>query len=450
MEFSMEEWGPGLVFLGAGITFGVVLASRITHASSAAIRNAAQGKKDDFAEKRASVIMALGDLERSKDRLDPADYEAERTRLLSIGAEAIKALEAKPEEPADGLPAGLSEDARRVLLAERERMGEDAWQAAFGGGTPSPKRRHSWEKIALIAMACLFTLGGLTWMASQDATQRIEDPDMTQSAVETGPPPGLTAALAANPDDLMALNGLTDHALATGDLQTAMSYNGRVLELDASNADGRVHRAALRLAIGQGAEAREDLAGVLKDEPNHTKALVYYGLLSMQLGDHKAAIPVLERALSGAAAGDPYIMEQLALAKAGAGVGGSLREIESEKAVASNGNSFVQGTITLLPALAAQLSGSETLFVAMFRDGVAAGPPLAAKKIRANSALNFAITSQDLIGPARGAPVPDKLAVRLTLDVDGNVNTKEDRLATMTMGGIEKGTENVAIVFGGQ
>jgi tetratricopeptide (TPR) repeat protein len=449
MEFSMEEWGPGLVFLGAGITVGIVVASRITHASSAAIRNAVQGRKDDLTQTRASVITALGDLERSKGRLDPADYEAERTRLLSVGAEAIKALEVKPEAPSDGLPAGLSEDARRVLLAERERMGEDAWHAAFGGGggDRTPKQGHSWEKIALVALACVLTLGGLTWMASQDATVRIEDTELSAPALESGPPQGLTVALAANPDDILALNGLTDHALATGDLQSAMSYNGRVLELDAANADARVHRASLRLAIGQGEEAREDLAGVLKDEPNHTKALVYYGLLSMQLGDPKAAVPALERALAGAAAGDPYVMEQLALAKTAAGGGSSLREMAETKTAAATGDAFVRGTITLSPALAAQISGNETLFVALFRDGVTAGPPLAAKKLRVGANLSFAITSQDLIGPARSAPVPDKLSVRVNLDVDGNVNTKEDRIVTVTIGGLEQGAVDVAVVL---
>lgn len=443
MEFSMEEWGPGLVVLGAGITVGIVIASRITHASSAAMKVVVQGRRDDLTQKRASVITALGDLERSKDRLDPVDYEAERTRLLSVGAEAIKGLEEKSEEVSDGLPSGLSEDARRVLLAERERMGEAAWEAAFGGG--SPKKRNPWERMGLVALLCTVILGGLTWMASQDATVRIEDTELEQPGLQTGPPAGLTAALAANPDDILALNGLTDHALATGDLQSAMSYNGRVLGLAPTNADARVHRASLRLAIGQGEEAREDLAGVLKDEPNHTKALVYYGLLSMQLGDPKSAVPALERALAGTAAGDPYIMEQLALAKAAAGGGSSLREMAVSKVQPSVGSALVRGTITLSPALAAQISGTETLFVALFRDGITAGPPFAAKKLRAGAVVSFAITKQDLIG--RGRSLPEQLSLRVNLDVDGNVNTKEDRVATVTIGGLENGAVDVAVVL---
>jgi len=82
--------GPAFFVLGAGLLVGVfaALSSRGTDATIAV-----EAERNDLQSTYDEVMTALKQLELDEDKLDPADYAAERKALLARGSAALRALQ---------------------------------------------------------------------------------------------------------------------------------------------------------------------------------------------------------------------------------------------------------------------------------------------------------------------------------------------------------------------
>lgn len=418
-------------------------------------------------EDRDGALEALRALELDRDKLDPAVYARQRHELLAAGASALQALEAAPALP------DATKQAIAALEADRARLGDAAVNAAIAAlragaprtapapaaapGALSPAwvgAAYAFGAMGLLALLYFFaqsgsaprapggvmTGGGPMGSGGGEAPAMADDPATAE----------LRARLAANPNDLEALNDLTEYALGQEDLGTAMSMNSRALAIDPKNADARVYLAFLRTAIGQGELALTELDQLLVEQPGHTKALVYKGLIAMIIDRPDLAIAPLEQALAGEAAGNPFLEERLAVARARASgeepppqipLGGPEPRPApmAAPAPAAGGDLVLSGTATLPSSLAAQLAGTEVLYVSV--KDPAGGPPLAALKLPPGPfPVAFTVTTANAIAMGGARPFPPVVAVTVRIDADGNPMTRSDAEPAATMASVALGS----------
>ncbi len=507
--------GPAFAVLAAGAVIGIVAAIR-SQGTDTSIQ--AETQRLDLQSTYDEVMTALKQLDLDKDKLDPADYEAERKSLLHRGAAALRSLQggqAIVAAPSHGLtlsslpdlpmPAGADDtlEALRDLLDEhgserfraaivalaKERpkavvpgLAEGAEgsapapapvpEAAPVPAAPAPVAKAPAEQPtlapqyqgALAVVAILALLGALYYVAIGDSVDRREGAGMTgnqdlgtAAPGPNGPPPGMPPmlqqeidtyekALAQNPTDLDALNGLTEIYLGIGDAGKAMEYNNKAFEAAPEDPSARTYKAVLRAMVGMFAPAIADLENIVAAHPDHAMAWTYLGLVAYDKGDKNRGLEALRKAVE--LQPENFGLKQaLDRAEQGLPLNGGEPPPPPPPAPAGGGEVLVSGTIALADGVKAQ--GSEVVFVSL--RGAGGGPPLAAKKLRASDLPGpFEITSADRISMG-GAPGPMpanvNLSVRLDADNDGNAFTKTPMDPSAMVEGVVPGATGVAVTL---
>ncbi len=450
-EFFAEHssWLIPAVILLAGAILGLLMGF---DPGSEAERKAVslQGKRKDLESQRDVVVNALKQLELEKDKLTQAAYDAERAKLVKWGADVLRALDT------DGVPEqedtlarelGLSSDFLAALEKERSRIGGDLLRASLAdhlgmaaqsrrsGGMAPEWRGALWTLLGVGAAATLI------FVIAQSSQPRIGDNPITGKQNPAGAqPPGqidanqeeaeLKTRLGANPNDIDALNGLTELAFVSRDLGQAMEYNRRAIAADETDKTARTYKAVLRSSVGMTDEALGLLDEVLGEDPSFRTALVYQGLIAMDAGKPELAVQALEAALDGAPP-NPFLQQRLADARRAAG--------------AADAPVVLSGTITLAEGVAPPTSG--LVYVSI--RSPAGGPPLAAKQLPPGPfPLDFTVTEADAIAMGgRSRPFPDQLLIKIKLDTDGNAMTTEPGAPLAELRDVPKGTEGMSVVL---
>lgn len=449
-------WRPFLV-IHLGVFAGNLVMGALARRDDSTEDVVAAGRRQDLEDNRAIVVRQLRNLETERHKMSDEDYEREHAALLSVGAEALRALEegdpVTDPTPTDATPEGSVPALVAQLRAAREADPE-GFDAALGQLGLSPASDDAgglpdlW-KGALGTLVLVAVVAALFVGVSQDARQRVAGAPMTggDSAMRgEAPPPGAAAPAPgaaadavdprlqalrqqaeADPTNIDLWNQLTELALAMQDMGVAMEANMKALELDAADGGARTFKAVLLAFIGQRDQAEQALTELVTEDPTLSRAWVYKGLLALE-SDPAAAVEALEKAL--ALDDNPQVRQALAEARA--------------RASAPPPTVLAQGTITLAEGAATE---GRILFVSARRP--AGGPPLAALRLEPGPfPMDFELTSADLIAMGGGTPsIPEAYNLSVRLDTDGDPMSRPDTDPSAVVEGLAPGATELTVTL---
>jgi hypothetical protein len=458
-------WWPFWIVQG-GILSGLALASRQAQVPSEASALQREGRREDLSDAHATIVAQLRALEVERDKLTPEDYERERAHLVAVGASVLRELDQGPtveSAPADPAVADLLTQLRALRTAN-----PTAFDGALGqlGVAPSAAALSAaaWRGAGWTT-AVVGVLGVLALYATEGSRARGAGESMTggdqvmgdRASAEPRVDPRieeLQAKIAANPQDIEALNRLTEIAIASEDLDLAMQTNASALAAAPQDVDARTFKAVLKAFIGRKPEALTELDQLIADAGPQGRALrplVYVGLLTME-SEPTRAVAALEQAYRLEA--NPQILGALQEARRRAAGGSAPPNAQAAPAAppsappsAGGGDPnevLASGTITL--ADAARAEGKRVLFVNL--KDPAGGPPLAAVKLPPGPfPMAFQITRANLVGMGGARPLPAAVTLSARLDEDGDPMSKPPTDPAASVEGFAVGTQGAALAL---
>lgn len=428
--FDWAVWGPPLVVLLLGLVAGLVVALRARRGGM----EVAAGEEAALVARKEMLLEQVRAMEADRDKLAPGEFAKRKDALVSEAALVLKALEelrADPEAVEAGAPQSESSPRRGGIVA------------AYAAG-------------AVLLFAVLGA--GLT----EFTKPRPDGGSMTgggPSEGSAGPMAALTAevaaaqeTLAAEPENLEALNLVSYDQLLRGDLQAAMATIDRARAVDAEDPAVLTHLAMLQLAIGMGERATAGLEQAIAARPEWGRPHLWMGLARSQAKDKAGTIESLERAL--ALGLNPverqFAMQLMAEARAPSGAA-----VAARGAPASSGSPAgasppdvadqrLAGTLSLAEGVKA--APNQRVFVIVHRNAAGTGPPVAAKTLPASALPTpFFLTDGDVM---MGGPWPDEVFVFARLDADGSAGSSEGDVESKKLGPLSRGTLDLALVIG--
>jgi hypothetical protein len=406
--------------MALGVIVGIVVALRMTRTKPSGPEGRGDAGRSEailVAEKEL-MMQQLRDLEVDRPKLESAVYQARRDALVRSAAATMRELDGLPE--GDGPPP--------------ESTGAD-------GGVPGEAMRSTgggWTvRLAWVgATVAFFVLlgAGLTKFSAP----RIGDEPMTGGdiAAESSALEEARAILESHPDDLAALNFVTEAALRRGDFEEAMSTLDRARALAPDDPEVRVHLAILQLAVGMVDRAIPELEGAVEASPGLGKAHLWLGMAQLRVGNSEAATSAFESALecSDLSSGDRAMVRMALQQATGEGAGtmpGAQGATASGSAPADSGEVRISGTIRLAQG-ADPVSGA-VLFVVARRTAEGGGPPVAVERISPEQwPVSFELTDGSRM---LGGPWPDQVWIHARLDGDGVATTRDPGdLGTQVLG----------------
>lgn len=462
---DLGPWWSGFVTVNLGLAAANAIMMMLARRPSESRLVAAEMRRQDLEDNRAIVIEALRQLDAERQKVSPEDYARERAELLAIGTAASRELAEGAWLSADDdvgsspatvvaatspgtAPSGSysSVEALARRLAQERALDPELFDAALQRaglqGTPGGEWRGAFATLVLVGILAL-----IGWGVSSDARDRGPGGSMTGGESVGGAPmeapprssreQALEARLAAAPNDLGALNDLTEAALAREDQAAALAYNQRALAVSPDDPDARVFRAVLLAFVDQLPRAFEELDAVLAAHADNVRALVYRGLLSLRQ-DPSRAVEVLTRA----AALDASPQVQALLEEARRRAAGAPAAVSPEAPVSSAPPELlVEGRIELgVPGATGQ-----RVFVSV-RDP-RGGPPLAAIDLPPGPfPLAFRITSANRVAMMGGTgPLPERVVVVARLDSDGDAMSRPPSDPSATARDVALGSEGLTL-----
>ncbi|MCA9567266.1 MAG: hypothetical protein KC656_05465 [Myxococcales bacterium] len=492
-HLSWDEWGPPLIVLGGAVVGGIGLASTLGRDEREARTVEAAGHRKDLTARHAEALEALAALETQQSIMDPGDYAAERKALLARGAEALRELDQLGGSPSPtggphvSRPDALSEGVKKLTEAlTRGEIDEITYAkavaalSAASGSAPAAPAAEAQPSMplpppppdlqargessvapqwtgAIYALAGFLLIGALLYFMQGDVKPRSEGQGMTgnQQLDSNERPPASAepaflaqakanaeAALAGNPQDMEALNTLTQ--LNFNSPQQAYNYNQQALKLDPENADALIYDAVITMIMGMPDKSMTKFDAVIAKNPSNEKAYAYKGLALLQLQRYAEAVAPLEKAIELGVT-DHAITSALQQAKAGGPTGGPMAA--PAPAPAGGGAVIASGRVSIDPGRAS--FKAQTLFVNV-KDPAMPGPPLAAVKLPPGPfPMEFRITEADRIamGPMANKPLPANVQLSLRLDEDGNAFSKGPSDPQVTLETVALGTQGLDLTL---
>lgn len=458
--FDPALWGAPFIVMVIGLIGGIILAIWRTNRDASAVDT--ESERLDLERRREAVVEAVRALDMEREKLSDEDYERQRRALLAHGAEAMRALE---EGVVSDDSTELPEDLLSAVDAQAERLGAErvaAIKALLAGGeVPTAEPAPAPEKAPLVSPrweGALWTLGAVGALLAiflvlgfMDNTGQLpEDPPMQATTAQRPPPPRPPApgpgeqeqawmkSLESNPNDLQALNGLTDFEIRTQNWDAAQGYNDRALAVKANDPEARTWRALLRYRAGSYPEAIGALDGVIADSPGYGRAHQFRGIVHLQMGEFEPAMERFERAMALADDERTKMGLRQLMAEARRGLGEA----------ASAGAPDLAGQITLADGVDPSSWGPRARVYVSVK--AASGPPmpLRAKAFPPTAfPLTFSLSSAD--SPMGPGDLPDDITVTVKVDLDGNAMGDDPGAPKVVLQGIRPGTSDLAIVLGG-
>jgi len=277
-------------------------------------------------------------------------------------------------------------------------------------------------------------------------------PDQLASMVQK-----LADRLKNNPDDAEGWMMLGRSYAVLRDFDQAATAYARALAIIGDHPDVLANYAdALAMANG-GAFTKESIALIdraVKADPTHHKALWLAGTAAFESGNYGRALTLwtaLRAQLEPGSEMHDTMSANIAEVRSLAGMApepllASAASAASVKSAPASGKRQVSGTVTIAPALAAQVDPNATLFVFA---RAASGPPmpLAIHRLKA-SALPFTFTLDETMAmmPAMSLAKFDQVMVGARISKSGNALPSSGDLQTL-IGPIAVGSEGLSLVI---
>lgn len=448
--FQDPVWiAPGIL-LAIGLVGGTAAAVWLTRTSD---RDTLQAERDrlDLEKRRDAVIEAIRALDLERDKLSPEDYEREKRALLGHGADAMRALEGavQDEERADLIAA---------VEAQRETLGEERAQAIIAAlsaeasppapvAPPPPKQEGGlapeWRGVLgtlAVVVALLLLFLGLVAAQDRPKPAAATRTASAASATPAAPPPtspqqdAFRERLETDPDDLQALNGLTDWAIRLQQWDDAAEYSQRALKVNPNDPEARVWSALLTYREGNFPQAVATLESVIADAPDYARAHQFRGMIHLQLREHEKALGRFQKALEltddpGAKAG----IQRL--------IGDTRQAMQASKPE-------LAGTIRLAEGVDVASWGDQAMVFVSVKAPTGPPMPLRAKRVPLGEfPLSFELSSLD--APMRGGPLPETVSVTVKVDLDGNPMGDDPGAPKVVIEGVKTGTLDLDVELGG-
>jgi len=347
-------------------------------------------------------------------------------------AAALEVLRGQRREIESDIASGiLAADAREEALSELlVRAGEDL--PADPSRAPAASAQKPWIAAGIVAVAIpalafglygeLGTPSALDVKALTDA--RVDDKQVV-SMVES-----LARKVRDRPDDIQGW-ALLGRSMATiGRFQEAADAYEHLSKLMPGDANVLADWADV-LGMAQGrsllGRPREIAKQALEADPKHPKALALMGTAELDAGDFASAVAYWERLRDQLPQSSPDAEEARTIiaeirgraAAAGKPLPGGRPAPAASQPVAGAGSS-VSGSVELAFAVAAKVSGKETLFVLARAEG---GPRVPLAVVRAGAdALPYAFALDDSQAMAPGMNISSTQAIRVEARISRSGN----------------------------
>ncbi|HUP50190.1 MAG TPA: tetratricopeptide repeat protein [Thermoanaerobaculia bacterium] len=405
------DWASALAILAAGLILGLMLIY--------------------FLARRRSAVppsdLELGDLEAKRDalldRLRTEVEAEERTRLEVETAQVLRAIDEQKARSRASLPP-----------------------------SPAPAPVNP-RKAALVGFAwgvgSVLALGGLAYFVMRSAEPREPDAAQTMQRPQADPVVAqLEEAVRRSPDDLRARIDLAQVYLERDHLMGVFEQTQYVLAKSPHDSRALTYQALVRMAMGQQPEAVEMLQRATQSDPTLLDAWVGLAWVYTQDGKDKEAEAAIQEAIRRRPDEKERLQQVLAQMKAHQGLdmsGGQQAlagglppdhpPIAPPPAAAAPVGKGVRITLELDPAAKGR---SGVIYVLARPEGVAAGPPIAVKRVDARSLpVTFDLTSADSM---MGQPLPARMRIDARLDSDGDAATRHPNDPSGAQDGVAAGS----------
>lgn len=289
-----------------------------------------------------------------------------------------------------------------------------------------------------------------TQLAASASTAQDGNAEGAQSVDMDQAIAGLVAKLEANPDNANGWALLGRAYQATGKFAESRDALKHAFDLEPGNHDLTVEYAQALALAGEGrriaGESRRLIESVLKEDPDHQRALWLLGISDYQAGDYNAAITAWNRLLPALPAGSDIAASVRAQIAEAQSLGGTVALTSAAPAApataagpAAPATDAAAGprltvNVSLDPALRDRLDPAATLFVFARAEN---GPPmpLAIQRLAA-SALPATVTLDDSMGmlPSMKLSMFPKLVIGARISRSGNAQAQPGDLQALAPG----------------
>lgn len=427
---NWEIWGPPLAILAGGLFVGAFLATRASGAPVVA------SGEEELRALHENLIEKIRELDADRGKLDAETHRARRDALVDLAADALRRIDT--DTPALPPPQTSTASSSQMWI----------WGAVtlvFFGVLGVLLTQNSFQRSEGGSM----TGGGVTAPPMDGAGGGAQPSGPMMAALEAGRAErqeAALAALAANPQDLAAVNTLTYDALLYRDLDAAMRYMETARGINDGDVDVLIHLAILQSFVGMGDRAMGALAEAEKGSPEVAKLRLWRGFLNGRSGNLAAAEADLIFAAENGSWDEERILAAGLLDELRAGPAPAVATAgPTTMPPAGGGAVHLRGSVSLAEGVVAP--EGYTLFLSV-RRSPSGGPPAAAQKLTGVTfPLDIALGDGQLL-PMAGGAWPEQVWVQARLDADGNAMTKGDTdLESELIGPLEKGTEGLAFVL---
>lgn len=288
--------------------------------------------------------------------------------------------------------------------------------------------------LALGVLVPAVAVGGYLWLgapAALDPMARIPaerahqiTPEQVAAMVER-----LVSRLERNPEDREGWTMLARSRIALGQYDEALKAFEKLVPLAPGDATVLADYAdAMAMARGRrlAGEPRALVTRALQIDPRHIKALALAGSAAFEAGEYAQAVELWERMVAIVGA-DTDFGRQVAASIGEARVRGQLPAGASAASAASAAGA-VSGVVRLAPALAAQVSPGDTVFV-FARPAEGSRMPVAVLRTRAERfPLPFTLDDASAMSPAARLSAQAKVVIEARVSKSGDATPRKGDL----------------------
>ena len=399
------DWTSALAILGAGLALGALFVFFFNKRRTRTFGDESELARKDLEAKRDALVAQLR---------DPATTPDERARLETETAEVLRKLDASGGQAILPVPD------------RRDRLSSTMNPATKG---------FLWGAGSFAALAALF------YFVMQAATPRQEGGTVTgnlpgeqqQQQQAQRPDPALQqleGAVQRDPGNLQLRNDLAQAYLERENLMAVFEQTRFVLERKPEDSRALTYAALVRMAMGEGDEAKSMLQRAAKSDPKNLDSWVGLAWMAAQRNEMKEA----EAMIAEAAKQSPEdkarldeVLRQMKQAAAAPPIDTASGELPAghppiDGAAPTNVAGPVSGpsvNVTLELDPSARAKGGVLFVIAR---NPAGGPPAAVKRLQ-NVAFPVTITLSSA-DSMMGQPLPAKFRLEARLDSDGDAATK--------------------------
>jgi tetratricopeptide (TPR) repeat protein len=423
MQFNEIDWTPILLAIALGAAIGVALVVNALRRRGAVKPADPQLLLRDLEGQRDALVLQIRELDDADDKLTVEEIQRTRyelelklaSTLREIGGTAVAVKNVRSAPPAVA-----------PLVDEEEVLSADGYRTARG---------FLWgiAGAAAIAALAVFVL--------QTAEPKEPQPAMagTQQAgiLSDSQLAEIQAAVSAHPDDLDLRVELAKAYLLRNDMMAVWNETKYVLDRSSDHPRALSYAALVKFQMGEHDAAIEMLQTALKKDPSLVDGWIHLAIVLNEIGRHgdaKALIAEAKQKRPDQAQVFDSLLAEIEMRA----------HPEQAPAMASLDPAAAVGGIVQVGNGAAAPAANASLFL-IARDAAApAGPPVAVKRMAISGfPLQFQLDGRDSM---MGQPLPAKMIIEARIDTDGSPALSAGELSG-TAPNVQLGTTDLQIVL---